>query len=111
MSEPATATIDVRTEKLISLREAAGHVPPSRLGRPARPSTVWRWCRRGARLPDGSTLLLESVFLNGRWLTSVDALGRFLRRQTEAAQVAGVRPRGLAPSALTRSREGAARGR
>jgi hypothetical protein len=48
------------------------------------PSTVWRWALKGARRPDGTRDYLDAWRLPGRWMTTRDAVGEFIRRQTEA---------------------------
>src|SRR5262249_10906450 len=66
--------------------------PDPRTGKPRRrtgrlnASTIWRWCRDGVLLPDGSRLRLEAVRLGGRWLTSEAAPARSAARQTPAPQ-------------------------
>src|SRR5438094_832673 len=73
--------IDVATETLLSLRQAARRLPPGRNGRPCHPATVFRWIQEGARRPNGKRVYLDGVRLvqaecwnNGtlRNLTSVD---------------------------------------
>ncbi|MCH8968605.1 MAG: helix-turn-helix domain-containing protein [Planctomycetes bacterium] len=55
--------IDLQSEQLLTLAEAARHLP-------TRPhvSTVWRWAATGG---------LETVRLGGRVYTSAEALDRF----------------------------------
>jgi hypothetical protein len=87
MSEPledirATLPVDIRTEQLLSLPQAARRFPPYRQDRPVNPSTVWRWISAGVKLPDGRRVKLGAVRLSGRWLTSVEAIERFIAAQT-----------------------------
>ncbi|HEY7425332.1 MAG TPA: DUF1580 domain-containing protein [Gemmataceae bacterium] len=92
---------DLTRETMLSLAQAARRFPPSRLGRPVSPATIWRWCRRGVRVPGNGVVYLECVRLSGRWLTSVEAISRFVARQTpliaespgEAPRSAGQRSR------------------
>jgi hypothetical protein len=77
---------DLIHENLISLAQAARRFPPGRLDRPVSASTIWRWCRKGVKVPGGGTLRLECVRVSGRWLTSVEALSRFVARQTPAME-------------------------
>jgi hypothetical protein len=86
MSTMGIAEIDIRTEQLLSLRQLAGSVPPYRQNRPVNASTIWRWCHRGVKLSDGSVIKLDCVRLAGRWLSSKEALGRFLARQTPSRE-------------------------
>jgi hypothetical protein len=71
---------------MLSLAEAARRFPSARMGRPVSPATVWRWCHRGVSLRGGGVLRLECVRLSNRWLTSVEALSRFVARQTPAME-------------------------
>lgn len=63
--------IDVTTESLLTLSEAASILP----GRPSV-ATLWRWRVRGAR-----GRRLESVVLGGKVYTSREALQRFAYQQ------------------------------
>jgi hypothetical protein len=74
--------IDLQSEKLISLADAAKLVPPGRRGKRTHLSTVLRWVLRGARGPSSERVKLEAVRLGGRWLTSAEALQRFAERLT-----------------------------
>jgi hypothetical protein len=68
--------IDIATETLITLKDAAARIPPSRGGRPTHAATIWRLIQ---------SRKLEGVRLGGRWLTSLDALQRYGDRETRAA--------------------------
>jgi hypothetical protein len=69
--------IDLRTETLISLAQAARLLPPGRNGKTTHISTLMRWINPGVR-----GVRLEAVRLGGRWLTSAAALQRFADRLT-----------------------------
>jgi len=69
-------------EQLRSPTEIARILPPGRGGRPVHPQTVVGWIIRGIMLPDGSRLHLEGVRCSSRWFTSLEAVARFLDRQT-----------------------------
>ena len=77
-----TLPIDLRSEQLLSLPQAAGRFPPFRLGRPVNPSTVWRWIAVGVKLKEGRRIKLGAIRLAGRWLTSIEAIERFVHAQT-----------------------------
>jgi hypothetical protein len=81
VSDTATTLID---ETLISLPQAARRLPPGRRGRPVSLSCVLRWILDGVPGPDGQRVRLEACRLGARWLTSVEALGRFAARLTPA---------------------------
>ncbi len=67
--------IDWIPEDLITLAEAARLLPT----RPA-PCTLWRWRTKGV---NGARL--ECIRSGGRWLTTRQALARFLLAQSESA--------------------------
>ena len=69
--------IDLQTEEVLSLTDAAKAVPPID-GRRPHPITIWRWCRRGVR-----GVQLDYVRLGHRVCTSVEALARFARNLAE----------------------------
>lgn len=68
-------------EQLISIAEASRKFPNHRGVGTIRTTTIWRWINRGIRLPDGSILKLEALRVAGRWLTSTEAVTRFIERQ------------------------------
>jgi hypothetical protein len=73
----------VLQETLLTLAQAAKRFPSdSRTGH-LDPATLWRWATRGVRLPDGRRLKLETFKLAGRFLTSEQAIERFVRAQND----------------------------
>jgi hypothetical protein len=72
---------------MLSLAQAAQRFPSSRLGRPVSPATIWRWCREGVKVPGFGIVRLECVRISGRWITSVEAISRFVARQTPPLDV------------------------
>jgi hypothetical protein len=74
--------LDLTTETPLCLAAAARLVPPARSGRRCHLSTILRWITRGARGPSGERVRLEAVRLGGRWLTSREALRRFVELLT-----------------------------
>jgi hypothetical protein len=75
-------SIDIRTEQLLTLSQAARLLPPSRRGRPASLSCVLRWVLSGTKDPAGNIVRLEAVRLGPKWVTSQEALQRFADRLT-----------------------------
>jgi hypothetical protein len=71
------------TETLISLPQAARMLPAFRGNGRTSPTTLWRWISAGVRLPTGERLRLEGIRIGGRWLTTVEAITRFAKRQTD----------------------------
>ena len=64
-------------ETTIYLVDVPSHLPTSPNGRRTHHSTCLRWVLRGIR-----GVKLEAVRLGGRWVTSIEALGRFGNRVT-----------------------------
>jgi len=92
--------IDISTEQLLTLPQAARVRPHGRLGRPTHPSTVYRWISRGARGAAG-VVKLEGVRIGGSWYTSREALQRFAEALTNGSTetVRGDTPRQRAADA------------
>jgi hypothetical protein len=74
--------IEIGSEVLIPLRKAASLVPPARDGLRTHHSTLIRWILDGARDPHGEAVRLEAIRIGNRWLTSREALQRFMERLT-----------------------------
>jgi hypothetical protein len=70
--------IDLKTETPISLAAAARLFPPGRRGRPLTIS----WITDGVRAPGGERIRLEAARAGGRWITTTEAVQRFIERQT-----------------------------
>src|SRR5262249_31811722 len=87
-----SASLQLLSEQLISLPQAARRIPPYRGGR-TNPSTIFRWVTKGVRLPDSSLLGLEGIRLAGRWITSSEAVDRFIAAQNSACNPNGDEPR------------------
>jgi hypothetical protein len=63
----------------LSLSAAGRLFPPVRGSGPGvDASTIYRWIRRGSKAADGSTVHLEGVRVGARWLTSRQAVVRFV---------------------------------
>jgi Protein of unknown function (DUF1580) len=77
--------IDLATEQRIGLNETAKLYPSSRKGRPTHISTPLRHITKGVRLANGVVVRLEGARLGGRWITSVEAVQRFMERLTAGA--------------------------
>jgi hypothetical protein len=57
---------------------------------PCNPSTVFRWIMNGIRLNDGRRVHLEAAKLAGRYLTTPQALERFIAAQSHMTEQSGV---------------------
>lgn len=87
---------DLLRESLIDMA-AAGRLIPRPGGGHVSRWAVARWVSKGVKAR-GGVVRLEAVRAGGRWMTSVQAVARFLDAQTEAA--AGPAP---APPPKTRT--------
>ncbi len=77
--------INLVNEHRIGLHEGTKLYPSFREGRPTHVSTLLRHITRGVRLSNGEIVRLEGARLGGRWVTSVEAVQRFMERLTAAA--------------------------
>jgi Protein of unknown function (DUF1580) len=77
--------IDLANERRIGLHEAAKLYPSFRNGRPTHVSTLLRHITKGVRLANGDVVRLDGARLGGRWITSIEAVQRFMERLTDGA--------------------------
>ncbi len=71
---------DTSTERLIPLNELPAPAIPGREDKPVKPCTLRRWCTLGVR-----GIRLESLKIQGKHYTSIEAWNRFFQAVTEAA--------------------------
>lgn len=69
--------IDPNTETLVSLPDAARHLPRRRNGKRPHVSCIYRWTTAGCK-----GIVLESIQVGGTRCTSREALGRFFAALT-----------------------------
>ena len=86
--------IDITTETLLTLTQAAHELPRRRRGRKTHVSSLYRWTAAGCR-----GVILETIQVGGTRCTSREALQRFFERLTEPRAAGG----GAAPSSGLRS--------
>lgn len=72
----------LRGEQLISLTAAGKSLPGHRGNQHVNAATIWRWCHKGVRTTAGQVIKLEAVRVGWRWLTSREALSRFVTALT-----------------------------
>ena len=72
-------------ERTVSLEQAAKSLPGWN-GRSINASTVWRWIVHGTRAIDGTVVCLEAIKVGGRWITTLEALDRFLSASNARAE-------------------------
>ena len=71
--------LDIQSEEIISLQEAAGRLPRRRGGKKPHVATLYRWSQQGCQ-----GIRLEVCQIGGTRCTSVQALQRFFDRLTAA---------------------------
>jgi hypothetical protein len=76
---------DLTHERGIGLHEAAKIPPSFREGKPTHVSTMIRWIAKGVKLANGEIVRLEALRCGGRWITSVEAVARFMQALTDGA--------------------------
>ncbi len=96
--------IDLASESSLSLYQAARLLPPGRGDRPVTISCILRWILHGSRGPSGEMVKLEAVRLGSRWVTSREALQRFVEALTPTQA-----PRAAAPQTPAKRRRSASR--
>lgn len=97
--------IDLSSEALISLSEAARRLPKRRRGKRPHVSCIYRWTTGGCR-----GVVLDSVQIGGTRCTSHEALERFFHALTAAARDGSPSMNG-ARSPAKRQRDSEAAGR
>jgi hypothetical protein len=80
-----SVSLDLLVEDLITLSQAARMFPAARGAGRANPATIWRHARQGVLLPDGRRVFLAAAKHGSRWLTSRQAVARFVAELTAAA--------------------------
>jgi hypothetical protein len=96
--------IDIASERLMTLTEAAAFRPANRQGKPTHISTVYRWINPGVR-----GVRLEAIRLGGKLYTSKEALQRFAERLTMQPAEAGAVPTSGSGGSRARARREADR--
>ena len=76
-------SINTRNEELLSLSAAARKMPRFGKGKHPHPTTIWRWCTDGI-----GGVKLDHVRVGRRICTSVEALDRFLNRESHFSEEA-----------------------
>lgn len=75
--------IEIQSGQGFSLPAAGRQFPAHRGTGTVDPSTVFRWVTRGSKTANGRLVKLEAVRVGGRWLTSRDAVTRFVAALTD----------------------------
>lgn len=88
--------LDVNSETIISLTDAAKLLPIRRRGKRPHVSCVYRWTTTGCK-----GVVLESVQVGGTRCTSREALARFIQRLTDPVESTSA----ATPAALSHLRQ------
>jgi ATP:corrinoid adenosyltransferase len=83
--ETSQVLSEIQTGSGISLSTTSKMFPNHRGKGTADPSTVFRWVTKGTKTMVGKFVKLEAVRVGGRWLTSKEAVVRFVAALTSAA--------------------------
>ena len=70
--------MNLEGEELLTLSQAARLFPGHRGAKSTSRVTVGRWITRGNRTADGSRVKLEGVRVGSSWMTSREAVNRYL---------------------------------
>lgn len=73
---------DILEEEMLSLAELIELLPRGRRGRPLQLSTVMKWITDGTPSLSGEVVKLEAIRIGKRWISSREALKRFVARLT-----------------------------
>src|SRR5437763_6223445 len=100
--------IDIATEEILTLAQAAATLPRRRRGRKTHVSTLYRWTMVGCR-----GIRLETIQIGGTRCTSREALQRFFERLSSPGTTGadGAVPRDHPRSPLRRRRDSEAAGK
>lgn len=74
--------IDIFSESPLSINEACQLLPRGRNSSRPHFATVYRWILDGVKAPDGQLVKLEAVRVGSKWVTSKEALARFIAALT-----------------------------
>lgn len=80
--------IDLQLETCLTLSQAAKRLPRVRGDKPPHPMTLYRWATSGLKAKSGARVVLETEFVGGTRVTSLEALERFFRHKNDV----GYRP-------------------
>jgi hypothetical protein len=74
--------VSLTSSRRLSIAQAARLYGEFEDGKPTSPETVIRHIKKGCIGPDGSRVHLQGFKLGGRWVTTVDAVERFIAALT-----------------------------
>lgn len=101
--DPLTMLLEeIQQGKGVSLAAAVRPLPAHRGSGRVNAATAYRWGTKGVKLPDGRVVKLAVARCGGRFLTTREAVSRFLRETTTAVCPQGA-PALRSPAARTRA--------
>ena len=77
---PDSLRPSVLSEDLLTTSQAARRFPSDCVGGHVHPATIHRWIMAGISGPGGRRIHLEAVRVGSRWLTSREAIQRFVEQ-------------------------------
>jgi hypothetical protein len=95
--------IDVHSEVLLRPAQAARRVPPLRGDGSTHPSTIIRWIVNGCPDGGGGRIFLEAFRTPGGWVTSAEAMARFLAKLTSSFAAGTPPPAAPRPGSASRA--------
>jgi hypothetical protein len=101
--------LDITTEDTLTLSDASKILPRGRNGARPQLSTLLRWALDGVHGLDGRLVRLEAVRLGRKWVTSRQALQRFVGALTPAPRDNSASPPTRTPRQRQQASERAAR--
>lgn len=87
-----TTVIDIATEIVLSLTEAATRLPRRKKGKKPHLATLYRWAKQGVK-----GCRLETIQIGGTLCTSMEAMQRFFNRMTSDDSATGAAPASAPP--------------
>ncbi len=75
-----TAVPQILKETVVPLVQVPEAFPPDRFGRRPSYGAVWRWATTGRAGPDGQPVKLQVARLGRAWISSREAISRFVER-------------------------------
>lgn len=75
--------INLTIENYMSLAKVSKLLPRVRGNKPPHPNTLYRWATVGLKARSGQRVYLETEFVGGTRVTSLEALERFFNRKND----------------------------
>ncbi len=89
---------DLLNETPLPIAAVAREIPGARGAATVNPATVYHWCTKGTRTPDGRRVKLEFYRMGSRVMTTREALARYVARLSASVGDADTSPPTRTPS-------------